>query len=178
MTIPEIERCVDRMTILYDTREQETAALRKRLAAMPCNSERSKLDSGDYSCKTTLPNGSTYSLADKFAIERKMSLGEICGNFCRGRERFRREFERFKSNGGQICIIIENANLGHLRAHKYNSQMSPSALMASLSAWYAEFDAPFYLCDKDDSGYLIYHLLKYQLREHLKRDYRQEGKHD
>lgn len=171
MTIPEIDRCVTDMTVLYDTREQDTAALRKRLTAMPCPTRREKLDSGDYSCETILPDGKVYSLKSKFAIERKMSLGEICGNFCRGRGRFKHEFDRFRNNGGILCIVIENANLRHLRAHKYNSQMSPASLMASLSAWYAEYDAPFYFCDRDDTGYLIYNLLKYQLREHLRREF-------
>jgi ERCC4-type nuclease len=176
MTIPEIESCLNKMTILYDTREQVTAMLRKRLAEMPCETRREKLDSGDYSVETVLTDGTIYSLKAKFAIERKMSLGEICGNFCRGRDRFRKEFNRFRDGGGKLCIVIENASIDGLRSHRYNSQMSPSALMASLSAWYAEFDSPFYFCDKKDSGYLIYHILKYQLREHLKREFGNNAK--
>lgn len=171
MTIPEIEKALKKMTVLYDTREQGTAALRKRLAAMPCGARREKLDSGDYSCETILPDGTVYSLKSKFAIERKMSFGEICGNFCSGRSRFRREFERFTNNGGKICIVIENADFGRLRAHKYNSQMLPKALEASLHSFYAEFDAPSYFCGRDESGLLIYNLLYYQLREHLKKDF-------
>ena len=171
MTYTEIENAIDRMTVLYDTREQQTASLRRRLSAMPCNTKREKLDSGDYSCETTLPDGTVYSLKHLFAIERKMSLGEICGNFGTGRDRFRREFERFIGGGGKICILVENATFKALRAHKYTSKMLPQALTASLASWYAEFDCPFYFCEKENSGYLIYNILRYQLREHLKREF-------
>lgn len=171
MTIPEIDRCLDRMIIIIDTREQDTAAFRKRVAAMPSGIIRDKLLSGDYSCKTTLPDGSEYSLADKFVIERKMSLGELCGNFCRGRGRFEREFERFTGLGGKACIIVENGNFEALRTHKYNSKMSPEALMASVMAWYARYDVPVNFCKSESSGWLIYQILRYQLREFLRKDF-------
>ena len=171
MTIPEIDRCLDKMTIIVDTREQDTAAFRKRVAAMPCGVIRGKLLSGDYSCKTILPDDTEYTLENRFVIERKMSLGELCGNFCRGRARFEREFDRFIGNGGKACIIIENGNFEALRTHRYNSKMSPEALMASVMAWYASYDVPVNFCKAESSGWLIYHILRYQLREYLRRDF-------
>lgn len=171
MTIPEIDRCLDRMTVIVDTREQDTAAFRKRIAAMPCEVIRGKLLSGDYSCKTTLADGEEYSLEDKFVVERKMSFGELCGNFCKGRERFKREFDRFAESGGRACLVVENASYEALRAHRYNSKMSPEALMASVMAWYAKYDVPMHLCKSETSGWLIYYILRYQLREYLRRDF-------
>ena len=171
MTIPEIDRCLDKMTIIVDTREQDTAAFRKRVAAMPCGVTRGKLLSGDYSCKTILPDDTEYSLENKFVIERKMSFGELCANFCRGRERFKREFDRFAENGGKACLIVENASYEALRAHRYNSKMSPEALIASVMAWYAKYDVPMHLCKSETSGWLIYHILRYQLREFMRRDF-------
>ena len=100
MTPFEVRDCLSSMTVIYDTREQETAALHRRLKSMQCPHKRQKLDSGDYSCECTLPNGIIYSLADKVVIERKMSADEICSNFTRGRKRFVREFDRLKSTGG------------------------------------------------------------------------------
>ena len=68
MTPFEVRDCLSSMTVIYDTREQETAALHRRLKSMQCPHKRQKLDSGDYSCECTLPNGIIYSLADKVVI--------------------------------------------------------------------------------------------------------------
>ena len=73
----EIQSALDNMTLLLDSREQKTAALQKRLNAIGLPYERTALKSGDYSCKTILPDGREWSLADKLAIERKMSADEL-----------------------------------------------------------------------------------------------------
>ena len=132
MTPFEVRDCLSSMTVIYDTREQETAALHRRLKSMQCPHKRQKLDSGDYSCECTLPNGTVYSLADKVVIERKMSADEICSNFTRGRERFVREFDRLKSTGGKPYLLIENTSWEDIFAGNYRSRLNPMALVASL----------------------------------------------
>ena len=47
----EIERMLESMVVLVDTREQDTPALRRRLKAIQYPYERCKLDYGDYSCR-------------------------------------------------------------------------------------------------------------------------------
>ena len=163
----DIQNCLSNMVIIYDTREQETAALHKRLKAMQCSYKRQKLDSGDYSCECTLPNGIVYSLADKVVIERKMSADEICSNFTRGRERFVREFDRLKSTGGKPYLLIENASWEDIFAGNYCSQLNPMALVASLKAWEARYGTHILFCTQKLTGQLIYKTLYYELKERL-----------
>ena len=167
MTPFEIRDCLASMTIIYDTREQETAALHKRLKAMDCPNKRQKLDSGDYSCECILPTGEIYSLVDKVVIERKMSADEICSNFTRGRERFAREFERLKSTGGKPYLLIENTSWEDIFAGNYRSQFKPQSLVASLKAWEARYGTHILFCTPQLTGQLIYKTLYYELKERL-----------
>ena len=155
----DIQNCLSNMVIIYDTREQETAALHKRLKSMQCPHKRQKLDSGDYSCECTLPNGTIYSLADKVVIERKMSADEICSNFTRGRQRFVREFDRLKSTGGKPYLLIENTSWEDIFAGNYRSQLNPMALVASLKAWEARYGTHILFCTPRLTGQLIYKTL-------------------
>ena len=163
----DIQNCLSNMVIIYDTREQETAALHKRLKSMQCPHKRQKLDSGDYSCECTLPNGTVYSLADKVVVERKMSADEICSNFTRGRERFVREFDRLKSTGGKPYLLIENTSWEDIFAGNYRSRLNPMALVASLKAWEARYGTHILFCTPKLTGQLIYKTLYYELKERL-----------
>ena len=97
-----IDRMLDSLTV--DTRERDPPALRARLAGLGRPWRREKLDFGDYSCEITTPDGETVSAARKVAVERKMSLDELCGCFTAGRDRFGREFERRNRPGRRyIC---------------------------------------------------------------------------
>lgn len=53
----EIDRMLSGMTVLVDTREQDTAALRARLEGLERPFRRCKLDYGDYSCEVIKPDG-------------------------------------------------------------------------------------------------------------------------
>ena len=167
MTPFEVRDCLKSLTVLVDTREQETAALRKRLKAMQCPHQRQKVDSGDYSCECTLPNGTIYSLADKVVIERKMSADEICSNFTRGRERFVREFDRLKKSGGKPYLLIENTSWEDIFLGNYRSRLNPMALVASLKAWEARYGTHILFCTPKLTGQLIYKTLYYELKERL-----------
>lgn len=165
----EIQSALDNMTLLLDSREQKTAALQKRLNAIGLPYERTALKSGDYSCKTILPDGREWSLADKLAIERKMSADELAGNFTRGRERFTREFDRFVGEGGKIYLLVENTDYPHIIGHKYRSLFNPEAYLASLFAWQARYGVVPVFCTADVSGLLIRKILHYEMRERLER---------
>ena len=168
MNPAEIENCMKTMTVLYDTREHETPALRRRLNAMPCKHERRCLRSGDYSVCCELSDGSEFSLESKVAIERKMSLDELCGNFTQGRRRFENEFERMKDIGGRMYIVVENADWRKILGGKYRSRFNAKSLTASLLVWCARYNTVPVFCTEYEAPDLIYNILYYELREHLK----------
>lgn len=155
------------MIYLCDTREQPTEALKRRLEYIKPY-ERETLNAGDYSAKTLLPSGDWFYLP--VAIERKMSLTEIAGNLTRERARFIAEFERAKSHGVRLYVIVEQASWENAYAGVYRSKMKPKSLIASLLTWGARYDTPIFFCERSDtSGKLIRDILYYEMREHLER---------
>lgn len=164
----EVQAALENMVILVDTREQDTPSLRRRLAAMECASERCKLDFGDYSAKTETEEGEL-SLAGKVAVERKMSITELCACYCGGRGRFTREFERAREAGARIYLLVEGADFEACYSGKYRSRMQPRALIASMLAWMARYDCRLLFCREETSGRLIRDILYRELKERLER---------
>lgn len=175
MTPVEIRQSLEQMTVLVDTREQQTPALHKRLSQMGCPYERRKLDFGDYSAMCPLPNGMTLDLSGGAAVERKMGLDELCMCFCRGRARFEREFQRAKGRGAKLYLLVENATWEHVYAGKYRTRMEPKALLASITAWLARYDCQLLFCKAETSGRLIKEVLYRELKERLEQEYGETG---
>lgn len=165
----EIKDTLATLTILYDSREHLTPALGKRLNDTGRPVERAALVSGDYSCKIVLPDGTGVSLADKLVIERKMGLNEISQNFTKNRERFIREFERFRAMGGKPYLLIENASWEDVINHKYRTQFEPKAFIASLMAWQARYGTHVLFCKPETTGYLMERVFYYEVKEMLER---------
>lgn len=163
-SIFEINQMLESMTILVDTREQDTSAFRRRMERIGRPYERQKLDFGDYSCAVTDPDGNRVCLDHLFAVERKMSLDELCTCFTRERKRFEREFLRAKEAGGRLILLVENASLDKALAGQYRSQMHPDALLASLFAWSARYQAPVHFCTAQNSGAMLFRILRYHLK--------------
>lgn len=166
MTPFELRSALNSAVLLVDTREQDTEALRKRIELTGMDHERFKLYSGDYSIKCTV-GSSNYSLADKVAIERKMSLDELAACFGRERERFVREFDRAKAIDMRLYLLVENATYENLYAHKYRSRLSPAAYAASIFAWQARYDCRVIFCKAENSGKIIHDILYRELKERL-----------
>lgn len=163
----EAEWCLNNMVYIIDRREQATQALEKRLSYLQPY-ERETLNAGDYTAKTLLPDGNWFYVP--VAIERKMSLTEIAGNFCHERERFTNEFNRAREAETRLCLLIEQASWESAYAGAYRSQMRPQSLIASLLAWFARYDAPIFMCNRPETGgKLIRDILKYEMREALER---------
>ena len=96
MTHFEVKDALESLTVLIDTREHvDTPGFQRRAAHFP-RWRREKLDAGDYSAELTI---SEQKFRIPVAIERKMSIDELCQCFGRERARFMREFERAKENG-------------------------------------------------------------------------------
>lgn len=152
------------MTVLVDTREQDTPALRARLEGFGCPSRRYKLDYGDYSCEVTKPDGTPVSAAKKVCVERKMNLDELCGCFTSGRERFEREFLRAREDGAKVYLLVENASWEKVLSGAYRSRMKPEALTASLLAWCARYNLTPVFCAGRSTGKLIAKILRYEVK--------------
>lgn len=163
----EAEECLRNMVYIVDRREQATQALEKRLEYLQPY-ERETVNAGDYTAKTLLPDGNWFYLP--VVVERKMSLTEIAGNFCRERERFRAEFNRARDAEIRLYILIERSSWESAYSGAYRSQMKPQSLIASLMTWMARYKCPILMCNRPETGgKLIRDILRYEMREALER---------
>lgn len=166
-TPPEIETMLSSMTILVDTREQDTPALRKRLEGLNRPYKRGALNYGDYTAEYTGIDSMPHSVEQIACIERKMSLDELASCFTTGRERFKREFERAKGDGCHVHLLVENDNYETLFAQKYRSKLLPQSLIASWLSWSIRYGLQLHFCKPETTPRLIVDILHYELRGHL-----------
>lgn len=158
----EVKTALDSMVCLVDTREQDTPRLRARLRDIGCPWERKKLDFGDYSVRCDC-----LDLSVSIAIERKMSMDELCSCYCKDRKRFEREFDRARQSGAKIYLLVEDGSWEDAYAGKYRSHMSPASLVASMQAWLARYNCQLIFCQPETSGRLIHDILYRELKEAL-----------
>lgn len=163
----EVEKMLESMTILCDTREQPTGRFERRVEGFGLPYLRKCLPYGDYSAQYIDLNGEIVSIENKIAIERKMNADEICTCFTKDRKRFAREFERAKADGAKVYLLIENESWERIINGKYRSKLSPKALKASLLAWAARYDLNIVYCKEETTGGLIRDILHYELKELL-----------
>ena len=167
MTPFELQKTLDSMVLLVDSREKPTAEAKKRWESFGVPYRIQALKSGDYAAEFVLPNGETFSLENHAVIERKLGISEICGNFCQNRARFIREFERIKEAGARAYVVIEGASWEAIYNHRYRSQMSPQALVASLTAWMARYNAHIIFCKAETFPKLCREILYREAKEIL-----------
>ncbi len=167
MKARDIDEAVGKMTVIVDTREQDTVALRNRLQHLGAAYVRHSLSVGDYSARYTLGAAETEYLLP-VAIERKMSLDELAACFTSERARFEREMERAKDFGTRMYLLIENGSWEKIYGGKYQSRIVPAALGGSLLAWMARYDLRIVFCKAETTGKLIGDILRHELVEVLK----------
>ena len=167
MTPFELQKTLDSMVLLVDSREHSTEEARRRWEGFGVPYEIEALKSGDYSAKFTLPNQEIVDFRDKVVIERKMSLDEICGNFTKNRERFINEFKRLKTAEAKTYIIIEGGSWEAVLGGKYRSKIHPNALMANLTAWMARYNACILFCKAETFPRLAKEILYREAKEYL-----------
>lgn len=102
-----VNAALSSMTVLVDTREQDTPSARRRMKQIGVPIERVALSFGDYSTKCNV-----IDLRDQVAIERKMDLDELCACYGRDRSRFTREFERAKESRSKVIHAGGKRRLG------------------------------------------------------------------
>lgn len=167
MDIFDVQYALSHITVLVDTREQDTPQSRKRLESMGFPFERQKLDFGDYSAKCTLSDGRELDFSALFAVERKMSLDELANCYCKGRSRFTREFERARQVGAKLYLLVENATWENVYNGRYRSKMSAKALTASMLAWLSRYHCQLIFCKAETSGRLIGDIMYREVKERL-----------
>jgi ERCC4-type nuclease len=130
-------------TVLVDTREKVNQHILTKLNQLNIPYRLKKLNYGDYSFEW---NGTSYE--DKIVIERKASFDELIRNFTKGRERFKREFERAK--GCKVILLVESS-IEQLEGHQYRSGMSPKDLKSFLNTWCYKYQLELHFLDKSKS---------------------------
>lgn len=171
----EISAVLNSMSIIVDTREQDTDRARRRYRQMNRPIHRRTLNFGDYTYDAILPDGNTIlpengTICPKFCvIERKMDLDELAQCFTRSRKRFEAEFERAAAAGCRVYLVIENGSWEAVMRGAYQTKMSPKAFMASLTAWMIRYNAQVVFCSDLSSGILIEEILRRDLKERLER---------
>lgn len=166
-----LRNSLESMKLLVDTREQPTKRLEERLEACGLPYTRRKIDSGDYSCICTLPNGTELDFSNKVVIERKMDLGELCLCFGSQRQRFEKEFKRAKEAGTKIYLLVENGSWEKIYnwSYKNKSKLHPNALVASIAAFRARYNVQLDFCRSETTGRVIHDILYRELKEYLER---------
>lgn len=163
----EIENALKNMTVIVDSREQDTEQAKKRYCLFGVPWERGKLNFGDYTAKFELSDGSVFNLSNICVIERKMSIDELCVCYTHDRTRFEKEFERAKKSEAKIYLLIENANWEMIYNERYRSKMTSRALVASILAWLSRYNCQVIMCKAETSGKLIHDILYREGKERL-----------
>ena len=162
LSLVDIENELKTLTLICDTREHDTLALKRRLEAIGLPVVREKLEFGDYSCRTQ-----NFDFSDCIAIERKMSVDEIAQNFTRGRERFAKEFERGKAVNAKVYLLVERASWETVCAGKYRTLVHPNALIASVFTWQARYNSPVLFCQPETTPIIMREILMREARQSL-----------
>lgn len=169
----KIEDVLQSMTVLCDTREQDTERARKRYETFSVPYERATLDYGDYTYNAVVNGKPLFDTAEKVfplcMVERKMNLDELAGCFSRERKRFQAEMERAQEHGARIFLLTENASWESLINGRYKSKLNPKAYFASITAWMVRYGLQVIFCKEETSGKIIKEILYRDLKERLER---------
>ena len=161
------------MTVLVDSREQDTDRARWRYASIGLPVERCTLDYGDYSYNASMPDGERiYDLSGRIrpavSIERKMNLDELALCFESDRDRFEREFLRARESGAQMWLLVEGGNWEAIYDHRYRSKMAPISLAGSIIAFCSRYDLRLIFCTERSTGRIVRGILTRNLEDRLK----------
>jgi len=169
-TEPELKRLLKSLTVIVDTREKENGHITGYFQEKGIPYITQALSFGDYSYK--LPacpeldiNRDIYFIGD-IAVERKASLEELSGNVAQQRERFENEFLR--AGGCDITLLVEDGSYSDIINHKYGTQLSEKAFLASLMTWEQRYNVRTAFMGREYAGAFIYSRFYYHLREFLK----------
>ena len=174
MDIFEQKAVLKSFSVLVDTREQPTKRAQKRYEAIGVPVSRATLSFGDYTYQAIMPGGEPLydtekTVVPRCVIERKMDLDELAQCLTRGRDRFRREFERARDADARIYIICENSNFENLLNGRYRTRFNANAYVGSITAYMVRYNMNLLFCKEESSGRLIREILYRDLKERLER---------
>ncbi|AVP66325.1 molybdopterin-guanine dinucleotide biosynthesis protein A [Clostridium botulinum] len=162
--------------ILYDTREQKNQHVLDYLDSKKVPYKKKKIDEGDYTAIVTkCPEMGIYrDIYFPVAVERKNSVDELANNLgektdTRDDIRLIREFQRAKTKGIKISLIIEDKNgMENIKKGNYRSLYKPKAFLGRLSSIQDLYLHDTLFVDRKDTGFEIYRKLYYSVRNYLK----------
>ena len=174
MTEKEAETILESFRIIVDTREQETPKAKRRYKAIGVPLERATLSYGDYCGNFDIDGKPLLDLSARISpacvVERKMDLDELAMCFTRGRDRFRKEFERAKDAGAKVYLLVENATYEDIIKHRYRSKFASTAFLGSLLSWSVRYNLTPVFCRAETSGTVIREILLRDMKERLVRN--------
>lgn len=169
-SVGDIKQLMKSMVVLVDSREKRNAHILDYFKKNGVDYETVKLDYGDYSFRipATAAGVDIYFHKD-IVIERKASLEELSGNLTQERERFEKEFLKAGNDGCKIYLMTEcPGGYSDIIAHRYRTDFTPAAFMASMKTWESRFGCNVQFIDRQYSGYYIVSTFQYFAREILR----------
>lgn len=167
MNSAEIQQVLSTLTLVVDTREQNTELFRRRMEHVGIPYVRRKLDYGDYSALVRDTDGTEIALSSRFVIERKMSVDELAQNLTRSRKRFIREFDRARDAGAKTYLLVEGASWEKTYGGNFRTLVHPNALVASMLTWLARYNCQLIMCRQETTPRLLHDICYRETREYL-----------
>ncbi len=169
-SVEEIKKLTKSMVILVDSREKKNTHILDYFRKQKISFQTEKLEYGDYSFMIpAAAAGEDIFFHRDCVVERKASLEELSGNLTGERERFEKEFLKAGNDGCKVYLMIEApGGYSDIIGHKYRTEFTPAAYMASLKTWESRFGCNVQFIDSQYSGYFIYSTFSYFCREVLK----------
>ncbi|MDE5823793.1 MAG: ERCC4 domain-containing protein [Lachnospiraceae bacterium] len=170
-SVEDIKRLTKQMVILVDSREKKNSHILDYFAKQNIAYRLEKLEYGDYSfmIPASAAGGTDIYFHRNCVIERKASLEELSGNLAQKRQQFETEFLKAGNDGGKIYLMVEApGGYSDIIGHKYRTEFTPAAYMASLKTFEHRFDANIQFISPEYAGYYIVSTFQYFAREMLK----------
>lgn len=169
-SIEEIKRLERSMVILADSREKRNSHILEYFRKQNIAFQIEKLEYGDYSFMIpAAAAGEDIYFHRDIVVERKASLEELSGNLAQERERFEKEFLKAGNDGCKVYLMVEApGGYSDIISHKYRTEFTPAAYMASLKTWESRFGCNVQFISPEYAGYYIVSTFQYYARETLK----------
>lgn len=161
LTESEIKERLKELTIIVDTREQQTHVM-EYFERQHIPYKRRALETGDYSAML-----GNMTMERDVICERKHNLDELCQNFTSERLRFEREFMRAKAYGTKVVLIVENATWSDIFLGNYRSKTSSKSLLGSLLSWMVRFNITVTFCKPEETARIMWGIFYYYAKEKL-----------
>ncbi len=170
-TDKQINQILTDMIILIDTREQENKHITNYFEKKKINFRIKKLNTGDYSFAIAKNNELNILCDVNFdnliVIERKSTLEEISNNLTHDRTAFENEMIR-ATRLTQFYLLIENQNsLDDIILKNYKTDFNEKSFFSSLLSFIIRYNIFFMQINKNNSGLLIYYILRNYLKAYL-----------